>query len=136
MNKILTMLCFYMIIGFCNAQSNSAYFDTSTIQVSDSPRNPPKFSDYPVPVFAGKPTAPDVKSHPRSRLFRSKILEGAKSGPNSLDTTPLSGGAADRVAALMPSSMQKRGGFFILEVWMQSITSMWTLRPWRGAKNP
>jgi hypothetical protein len=71
-----------MVFGFCHAQSNSAYFDASTIRAADLPRNPPKFSDYPVSVFAGKPTSPDVESHPRSRLFRSKIREGAQRGPN------------------------------------------------------
>ena len=82
MSRVITMLCLYMLSGFCNAKSNSEYFDASTIRASDLPINPPKFTDYSVPIFAGKRTAPDVKSHPRSRLFRSKICEGAKSGPN------------------------------------------------------
>ncbi|BBE50462.1 hypothetical protein OYT1_ch0899 [Ferriphaselus amnicola] len=76
------MLCLCLLTGLCHAQANEAYFDASTIRAADLPKNPPTFSDYSVPVFVGELAEPDVKSHPRSRLFRSKIREGAKRGPN------------------------------------------------------
>jgi hypothetical protein len=82
MKRIVVMLSLWLLAGLCQAQPDDTYFDASTIRASDLPKNPPTFSDYSVLVFAGKLAEPDVNSYPRSRLFRSKIREGAKRGPN------------------------------------------------------
>ena len=59
------------------------YFNEHTIRPADVPANAPRFSQYAVKErFRGKPAAPDVRSHPRSRLFRTMIREGARNGPN------------------------------------------------------
>ena len=41
------------------------------------------FEDYPVAqIFAGKPAKLDLGSHPQARTFRTRLIEGAKNGPN------------------------------------------------------
>lgn len=62
---------------------DSDYGDENTIRVSDLPKNPPKFEQFPATqMLDGKPTVPDTHSHPRSRLFRTAIRYGAEEGPN------------------------------------------------------
>lgn len=56
--------------------------DRHTIVRADLPADAPRFEDYRVPVYAGKPARPDVRSHPRSRLFRTELREAAAAGPN------------------------------------------------------
>lgn len=57
--------------------------DAYTLRQTDLPPNPPQFADYAVPVYHGPIRQPDVKSHPRSRLFRSMIRWGVqKDGVN------------------------------------------------------
>ena len=59
------------------------YYDKNTIRTADVPPDAPTFTQYAVhEKFSGKPAAPDVKSHSRSRLFRTMIRLGAKQGPN------------------------------------------------------
>lgn len=61
----------------------SDYGDKNTIRTSDLPKNPPKFEQFPASqTLDGKPTVPDTDSHPRSRLFRTRIRYGAEEGPN------------------------------------------------------
>jgi hypothetical protein len=44
---------------------------------------PPRFEDYRVGErFTGIPAAVDLRSHPKARLFRTMLREGAKKGPN------------------------------------------------------
>jgi len=58
-------------------------YDAHTIRASDLPAQPPRFGQYPAgPRWQGKPARPDVRSHPRSRMFRTMIRQGAKSGVN------------------------------------------------------
>lgn len=52
--------------------------DAYTLRRSDLPARPPRFADYAVPVYHGPIQPPDVKSHPRSRLYRSMIRWGVK----------------------------------------------------------
>jgi len=43
----------------------------------------PRFQDYPVSEnFKGKPAPANLRSHPKAPLFRTKLREGAKTGPN------------------------------------------------------
>lgn len=53
------------------------------IRRADLPANPPRFEAYPAgSIYAGPLAAPDVRSHPRSRLFRTRIRYGARQGVN------------------------------------------------------
>lgn len=56
--------------------------DRHTIVPADMPRYAPRFEDFRVPVYTGKPARPDVRSHARSRLFRTELREAAERGPN------------------------------------------------------
>lgn len=57
--------------------------DTHTIRGSDIPADAPRFDQFPAYSPAeGKPAAPDVHSHPLSRMFRTEIRKGARQGPN------------------------------------------------------
>lgn len=59
------------------------WFDSTTIRLSDIPADAPRYEDYKVKThFKGKPAAPDVRSHPRSRMFRTMLRWNAKEGPN------------------------------------------------------
>jgi len=43
----------------------------------------PRFEDYPVrDRFTGRPAKVNLNSHPKARLFRTMLREGAKPGPN------------------------------------------------------
>ncbi len=56
--------------------------DRHTIVSADLPADAPRFADYRVARYTGKPARPDVRSHPRSRLFRTELREAAAAGPN------------------------------------------------------
>ncbi len=57
--------------------------DPATIRAADLPADAPRFADYPAtPVWRGQPAVPDVRSEPRSRLFRTMLRRGAAEGPN------------------------------------------------------
>ena len=65
------------------AQNPESYYDQNTLRASDVPGDAPSFEQFAVrESFTGQPAAPDVRSHPMSRLFRTMIREGAKRGPN------------------------------------------------------
>jgi len=64
------------------AQETEDHFNKNTIRLSDIPKDAPKFSTYPTPKYDGPIASPDVESHPRSKLYRTKIREGVKDGPN------------------------------------------------------
>lgn len=82
-----------LIVGFgllaallaAHAQSAPATpsLDVRTIRAADLPRDAPRFEQFPATgQFHGRLAAPDVQSAARSRLFRTMIRDGAKSGPN------------------------------------------------------
>ena len=51
-------------------------------QAQKSANRFPAFAEYPAPeIYQGKPVAPKL-THPANRLFRTKIREGAGTGPN------------------------------------------------------
>lgn len=79
------LLGFWLVLaaapGFSQPAGNSS--DENTIRLSDVPKDAPAFRDYPAgPRYLGPPASPDVRSHPRSRLFRTMIREGARQRPN------------------------------------------------------
>lgn len=58
-------------------------YDEHTIRAADLPKNPPRFDQYPaVEPFTGHIAKPDVHTQPMARLFRTRIREGAQTGPN------------------------------------------------------
>ncbi len=68
-----------------------ALWDRSVSAQIAKPREPssprketsPQFEDYPVvEEFHGKPARVDLSSHPDARTFRTRLIEGAKKGPN------------------------------------------------------
>ncbi len=56
--------------------------DRHTIVPADIPRDAPRFEDFRVPLYTGKPARPDVRSKARSRLFRTELREAALQGVN------------------------------------------------------
>jgi hypothetical protein len=59
------------------------YSNAHTIRAADFPANPPRFEQYPVRgIYSGPLARPDVRSLARSRMFRTMIRQGAKSGVN------------------------------------------------------
>jgi hypothetical protein len=67
----------------CHAGEDDDYMNAATIRASDIPADAPVFARYPAgPAYTGKPAAADVRTHARSRMFRTVIREGAKSPPN------------------------------------------------------
>lgn len=69
--------------GMALAQDNDEDFDAQTLRASDVPADAPRFTDFPAGrAYQGQPHAADVHSHWRSRLFRTRIREGAQTGPN------------------------------------------------------
>ncbi|MFZ2266825.1 MAG: hypothetical protein WAV95_04525 [Azonexus sp.] len=57
--------------------------DAHTIRAADFPAHPPRFEQYPVrEIHAGPLARPDVRSLARSRIFRTMIRQGARSGVN------------------------------------------------------
>jgi hypothetical protein len=83
MRTTLLSLCLVFASLPCIAQQSQDYFDDNTIRLSDVPKDAPDFNQYPArPMYNGPIAPPDVKSHPRSRLFRTMIRDGAKQRPN------------------------------------------------------
>lgn len=56
--------------------------ELATITQADIPADAPRFEDYPATPGNRPPVEPDVRTHPRSRMFRTRIREGARKGPN------------------------------------------------------
>src|SRR4051812_23917703 len=52
------------------------------IRASDIPRNAPRFEDYPAKPYVGANAAPDVSSDPRSRRYRTQLMNWAREKPN------------------------------------------------------
>ena len=58
-------------------------YDEHSIRASDVPGDAPTFEQYPEHTsYRGPIAAPDVRSNPESRMFRTMIRKGAKRGPN------------------------------------------------------
>ena len=62
--------------------TDDAGYDEYTIRPSDIPADAPRFEDYPAEVYSGSNAAPDLRSDPTSRLFRTQLKRWAKRKPN------------------------------------------------------
>jgi len=56
--------------------------DEYTIRPSDIPADAPRAADFPAQPYAGVNAAPDVRSDPRSRMYRTQLREWAREKPN------------------------------------------------------
>ena len=83
MRRLAFALLVSAMAGPAHAQGADEHFDAGTIRAADLPKNAPRFESYSVEeIYTGASAVPDVRSHPRSRKFRTRILEGATRGPN------------------------------------------------------
>ena len=57
-------------------------YDQYTIRPADIPEDAPRSKNYPVTPYAGPTAAPDVRSDPRSRMYRTQLRGWAKEKPN------------------------------------------------------
>jgi hypothetical protein len=57
-------------------------YDEYTIRPSDVPEDAPRFEDYPAKPYAGTNAAADVRSDPRSRLYRTQLSGWSREKPN------------------------------------------------------
>jgi len=57
-------------------------WDENTIRPSDIPADAPRFEDYPAKPYTGRNAAPDLRSHPRSRLYRTRLKAWSREKPN------------------------------------------------------
>ena len=61
---------------------STVLYPFSGVAYAQQPRFP-RFQDYPISEkVTGKPTPVNLRSHPKASLFRTKLREGAKRGPN------------------------------------------------------
>lgn len=78
--------CIFAILALASWAVEPVMADTTldrhTIVRTDIPANAPRFEAFRVPVYSGKPARPDVRSHPRSRLFRTELREAVEQGAN------------------------------------------------------
>jgi hypothetical protein len=69
------------------AMAEESHWNDVTIVPADL-TNPkaPRFADYAVaPAFLGVPRPVDLASHPEAKMWRTRIREGARNGPNFAD---------------------------------------------------
>lgn len=62
----------------CGAAGGEAH----EIRLSDVPKDAPRFEDYPAKPYLGPNAAPDVRSDPRSRAYRTQLRGWAAEKPN------------------------------------------------------
>jgi hypothetical protein len=60
----------------------SSAFGGPEIRQSDVPEDAPRFKDYPATPYAGPNATPDVRSDPRSRMYRTLLKGWATEKPN------------------------------------------------------
>jgi len=60
------------------ADEDGDRYNDVTIRPTDLPANAPTFDDYRVKVYRGPNASPDLRSHPLSRLFRTRLAAAAK----------------------------------------------------------
>ncbi|HEY8101754.1 MAG TPA: hypothetical protein VIF82_13465 [Burkholderiaceae bacterium] len=80
----LTLIFFLIATPYISTiAADDDYSNEHTIRASDIPSNAPQFEKYPATEkFRGSVAAPNIRSHPRSRMFQTMIRQGAKDGPN------------------------------------------------------
>jgi hypothetical protein len=81
-HRTVLALAFALVaLPACGAADDEGY-DEYTIRPSDIPKDAPRFKDYPAQPYAGVNAAPDVRSDPRSRMYRTQLRGWASEKPN------------------------------------------------------
>jgi hypothetical protein len=78
------MLALLTALALSLAPAPAASTDSDLAACTANPfADGPKFTDYPAaPVALERPAKPDVYADPQSKVFRTRIREGAAQGPN------------------------------------------------------
>ena len=71
-----------IVMGVASPVSAASDVDPHSIVRADMPADAPRFKDYAVPVYTGKPAQPTVRADKRSGLFRTELREAAAKGVN------------------------------------------------------
>lgn len=80
--RTTTLAVAVALCGFNGPAMADPTVDRHTITRADLPADAPRFQDYQVPIYTGKPVRPEVRSHRRSYLFRTELRDAAAEGPN------------------------------------------------------
>ena len=80
-NTVLALALALVSLPAFGAMDDEGY-DEYTIRPSDIPKDAPRLKDYPAKPYAGPNAAPDVRSDPRSRMYRTQLRGWAKEKPN------------------------------------------------------
>ncbi len=76
---ILIVVLLFGFLGTSVTAQMAKSQESSTLEKRHSPR----FEDFPViEKFHSQPASVNLSSHPYARMFRTKLREGAKNGPN------------------------------------------------------
>src|SRR4051812_21204974 len=75
-------LAFALVLMPAFGAADDEGYDEYTIRLSDIPKDAPRFEDYPAKPYAGPNAAPDVRSDPRSRMYRTVLRGWATEKPN------------------------------------------------------
>ncbi|MFZ6773399.1 hypothetical protein ACO0LB_11855 [Undibacterium sp. SXout7W] len=83
MKKFISVVALLIMPMLANADNSHVETDKGTITALDIPQDAPKFESYVVTeIFQGKPALPKTSTSPAFKNMRTKIREGAKTGPN------------------------------------------------------
>jgi hypothetical protein len=80
-SSLVGVLFFWLVAASTAAVDNEGY-DEVTIRPSDIPADAPRFEDYTAEAYSGPNGEPDLRSDPRSRMYRTRLAGWAKSKPN------------------------------------------------------
>lgn len=85
MNPAIYITCLVALVGGV-ASAHSAVdadgYNEYTIRPHHVPHDAPRFEDYSVELYDGPLAAPDIRHSARSRTFRTRLRDWAKSKPN------------------------------------------------------
>lgn len=85
MRPIAMLLSLMLALASWSAKAagQDVYGDEHTIHYADMPKDAPRFEQFPASEkFGGRVAAPDVRSPPWARGFRTAIRTGARQGPD------------------------------------------------------
>jgi len=78
---IAALACIFSA-GLVLAAVDDEGYDEYTIRPSDIPKDAPRFEAYPAKPYHGRNAAPDLRSHPDSRQYRTRLKAWATEKPN------------------------------------------------------
>jgi hypothetical protein len=78
----LRVLALVLALAWLPAFGADDGYDEYTIRPSDIPGDAPRLTDYPAKPYTGRNAAPDVRSDPRSRMYRTQLKNWAREKPN------------------------------------------------------